>query len=208
MNRKIRKARIEDAEAFIAIKDQLSFQKSDGSSTKGGFLLGTDLNTYRKYIRESLCYVAEVDEKVVGFGIVIHDEQMRASDIWTRRHQAKWTIDIDEYEQKKLCYFEQLAFLSGYRSLVVLLAYQMAKESLDSGAEFLFTTTVRKPIINLAAVPFILSVEGKKVGQIDEVYPIVGPILSDIYLVDLKFFKEKAKQHRLYSLIERNRHIL
>lgn len=208
MNRKIRKARIEDAEAFIAIKDQLSFQKSDGSSTKGGFLLGTDLNTYRKYIRESLCYVAEVDEKVVGFGIVIHNEQMRASDIWTRRHQAKWTIDIDEYEQNNLCYFEQLAFLPGYRSLVVLLAYQMAKESLDSGAEFMFTTTVQKPIINLAAVPFILSVEGKKVGQIDEVYPIVGQILSDIYLVDLKFFKEKAKQHRLYSLIERNQHIL
>ncbi len=199
----IRLAKDTDTDSFLKIKNQLPLIMSDGKISQGGFLLGTDKNTYLKYIQESLCMVAEVDGEVVGFGIIINNTQLRDSDIWQRRHQADWLINIDEYEEKNLCYFEQLAFLKGHRILMIRMVYQMMKMIVNEGVEFMFTTTVHKPIINLAAVPFILSVEGKKAGSIDESYPIIGDILSDIYIIDLSYFQKKLHTHTLYPYLQK-----
>lgn len=74
----------------------------------------------------------------------------------------------------------------------------------DSDYSALFTTTVNKPILNLAAIPFIKAVDGKKVGNIDEVYPVVGQINSDIYLVEAALFYQKTQAHPLYSFFEKH----
>lgn len=204
MKSRIRIAELQDAAAFVAIKDQLPIQRTDGSTTTGGFLLGTDLNTYEYYIENAFCLVAEVNNVIVGFGIIFPDEMLRSSDVWLRRKQADWFIDLAFWEDKKLCYFEQLAFLPGHKKQVILLAYNLVKWVFDLGYETLFTTTVKEPVLNLAAIPFINAVDGIKAGSIQEVYPKIGLINSDIYLIDSEAFDRKTKIHNLYPFFQNN----
>lgn len=198
MNTRIRKALPEDAPALVAIKEQLPMPATDDETQSGGFLLGTDEATYRFYIENAFCLVAEVDGSVVGFGILLPDAMLRASDVWQRRQQASWEINLALYENKKLGYVEQLAFLPGHRKLVISLAYNLLCWVFEQGYEVLFTTTVREPVLNLAAVPIILKGGGKKAGSIDEVYPVVGRICSDIYLVEKVWFEQFTQAHVLY----------
>ncbi len=204
MNSNIRIATKQDAHSFMEIKNRLPIKRTDGSTTTGGFLLGTDLKTYAYYIENAFCLVAEVDGNVVGFGIVFTDKMLRESDVWIRREQASWYISLKEYEEKRICYFEQLAFLSGHRKLVIRLAYNLVKWVFDHHYDALFTTTVNKPVVNLAAIPFIRIVSGIKAGNIDEVYPLVGDINSDIYVIDAENFYAKTKEHALYPYIKRH----
>jgi hypothetical protein len=200
----IRKAAIPDAESIVEIKNLLPFTGVDGTTSTGGFLLGTDAATYRHYIENAFCLVAEVDDKVVGFGIIFTYDMLRQSDVWQRRQLANWNIDLTQYEEKKLGYFEQLAALPGYRKLIVRLAYNLALWVFDSGYDALFTTTVKEPIVNLAAIPFILAVKGIKAGNIDEVYPMIGPIKSDIYLIEYEMFYAESKAHRLFPFLKQH----
>lgn len=194
----IRKAVPKDALAMVAIKNQLPLNFADGSVSTGGFLLGTDAATYEKYIKEAYCLVAESGGCVVGFGIVFPDSLLRESDIWQKRYEVDWLIHLADYECQQLCYFEQLAFLKGHKRAVLVLAYNLVKWLFDSDYSALFTTTVNKPILNLAAIPFIKAVDGKKVGNIDEVYPVVGQINSDIYLVEAALLSENASSSTLF----------
>ncbi|MFI5171173.1 MAG: hypothetical protein ACHQFW_02225 [Chitinophagales bacterium] len=204
MSTRIRIANKEDAANFVAIKNALPMQLSDGTSTTGGFLLGTDISTYEYYIENAFCLVAEVNDNIVGFGIIFNDELLRNSEVWIKRQQAKWNIDLAAFENSRLCYFEQLAFLPGNKRLVIALAYNLVKWVFDQGYETLFTTTVKEPVLNLAAIPFIHAVNGYKVGNIDEVYPEIGRINSDIYLIDPDGFYNKTAAHAIYPFLERN----
>jgi hypothetical protein len=204
MDIQLRRAVPGDEQAFISIKRQLPLVMADGGTTSGGFLLGTDVATYREYIDDSYCLVAECHGAVVGFGIMFPDMVLRTSDIWVRRHSASWYIDLARYENQQLCYFEQFAFLRGHRRSAVALAYNLVKWGFDSGATTLFTTTVNKPILNLAPLPFIRAVAGVHAGNIDEVYPMVGHINSDIYMVDGSTYFERVSAHPLYSFLVAN----
>ena len=208
MKSRIRIAEFRDAAAFVAIKDQLPMQKSDGSTTTGGFLLGTDLSTYEYYIENAFCLVSEVDNVIVGFGIIFPDEMLRISDVWLRRKQANWFINLSDWEDHKLCYFEQLAFLPGHKKLVILLAYNLVKLVFDLGYKTLFTTTVKEPVLNLAAIPFINAVDGILAGNIMEMYPKIGLINSDIYLIEAKSFDRKTRTHNLYAFFQNNSALL
>lgn len=205
---KLRKATISDAPAFVAIKDKLPLTLSDGSTSTGGFLLGTNEAAYAEYIHSSWCMVAEDKGRVVGFGIIFPDDVVRQSDIWARRHDAQWTVEISAYEPQRLCYFEQLAFLKGYRRTAIALAYQLTCIAYKEGSEILFTTTVRKPVLNLAAVPFILAAGGIKAGCIDEIYPVAGNILSDIYVVVANNFHANVAAHPLYPFFKASASLL
>lgn len=196
----IRRAVPEDAIAFVQIKDQLPLTLSDGSSTKGGFLLGTDLKTYRNYIKNAYCLVATTEQGVVGFGILLPDHLLRESEVWKKRHHAAWYIDLPFYEKQNLCYFEQLAFLPGHRKTVLKLSYNLVKWAFEEGHQTLFATTVNKPVLNLAAIPFIKAAGGIHAGNIDEVYPNIGAINSDIYLMASGLFFQKAQAHSLYPV--------
>lgn len=201
---KIRKATPNDVKDFINVKNQLPFKYTDGRTTSGGFLLGTNEVTYLKYITNDYCLVAENQDGIVGFGVMLKDESVKKSDVWTRRHQATWQIDITKYETKQICYFEQLAFLKGHSRTVMSLAYNLACWAFEEGHSHLFTTTVKYPITNLAAVPYILKASGKKVGNIDEVYPIIGQINSDIYKIDTVEFYAAAKVSKLRPFLDKH----
>lgn len=204
MKTRIRIAELNDASSFVAIKDQLPIKKTDGTTSTGGFLLGTDIATYEYYIENAFCLVAEVNDKIVGFGIIFNEVMLRSSDVWLRRKQANWFINLADWEDKKLCYFEQLAFLPGYRRLVILLSYNLVKWVFDLGYDALFTTTVKEPILNLAAIPFIYAVDGILAGNIREIYPKIGLINSDIYLIESECFYSKTKIHSLYPFFQNN----
>lgn len=201
---KIRKATPNDVKDFINIKNQLPFKYTDERTSSGGFLLGTDKETYLKYITNDYCLVAENQDGIVGFGIMLKDESVKKSDVWTRRHQATWRIDITKYETKQLCYFEQLAFLKGHSRTVISLAYNLTSWAFEEGHSHLFTTTVKYPIMNLAAVPYILKASGKKVGNIDEVYPIIGQINSDIYQIEVVKFYAAIKSSKLRPFLDKH----
>ncbi len=203
----IRRALPEDAAAFVQIKDQLPLKLSDGGSTKGGFLLGTDLKTYQSYIQNAYCLVAATEQGVVGFGILLPDRLLRESEVWKKRHRAAWYIDLPFYEKQNLCYFEQLAFLPGHRKTVLKLSYTLVKWAFEEGHQTLFATTVNKPVLNLAAIPFIKAAGGIHAGNIDEVYPSIGAINSDIYLMASGLFFQKSAAHSLYPLFAANAYV-
>lgn len=193
MSVKIRRALLEDTHRFLFIKEQLSFTKVDGSTTTGGFLLGTDLASYQAYITNDYCLVAEKNGLVIGFAIVINNDHLKQTDLWTKRHLAQWDIDIESFVKESVCYFEQLAFLYGYSRSVMEICLKMMEWILTTH-DYLFTTTVHSPILNLAAVPYILRAGGQKIGTIDEHYPIIGYIKSDIYKIDKFIYQERLAQ--------------
>lgn len=202
MKTNIRIAKISDAPEFMKIKDQLSFKRIDGSTTTGGFLLGTTMEMYHAFIEKDYCLVAEKNNELIGFGILLKDEQVRKSEMWTRRHKAVWTIDIEQFEEKRICYFEQLAFLPGHSRDVFSVAYNLACWAFEEGHDHMFTTTVHKPILNLAAVPYILRSSGSLVGSIDEYYSMIGAITSDIYKIDAVSFYEAVRASHFLSFLQ------
>ena len=197
MNSRIRKAIRSDAADMLAIKNQLSFQHVNGTTTTGGFLLGTDLETYESYIEQAFVLLAEQNGKAIGFGIFFHDAWLRQSELWQRRHQVKWQVDLPTLESSNIAYVEQLAFLPGHRKQALLLIYNLVHWAFQTSHNALLTTTVRSPILNLAAIPYILAAGGQQVGDIDEVYPIIGEIGSDIYWVTKENFYRRFEQHPL-----------
>ena len=201
MKTNIRVATVKDVTDFLKIKNQLPLTLSDGGTTTGGFLLGTDEATYQQYVERDYCLVAEKAGEVVGFGIILRDSSLRKSDVWIRREQASWEIDIGSFESRKVCYFEQLAFLNGHSRDVLRLAYNLVRWAFDEGHTYLFTTTVHKPVVNLAAVPYILRASGKKVGNIDETYPGIGEINSDIYGVASEGFSVAVNESALRDFL-------
>jgi len=202
MPTRIRPGRPDDAEALMAIKAHLPMDGQEGSTTRGGFLLGTDAGTYALYLAAGDSLVAEVDGQLVGFGIVFGDELLRASPIWQRREDAEWAVDIQGLLDQPLAYFEQLAFRKGHARLALSLCYHLAKRSFDRGSAAMITTTVREPVRNLAAVPYILEIGGVLAGTLREVYPGVGPIVSDIYLMEAGAFYAHTRRHRFYPYLE------
>jgi hypothetical protein len=102
----------------------------------------------------------------------------------------------------QLCYFEQFAFLPGYKRTAVALAYSLVKRAFDLGNQSLFTTTVHTPIRNLAAIPFIQAANGIFAGNINEYYPLVGHINSDIYIIEAASFYRQTKLHPLYPFLQ------
>ncbi len=201
MRTRLRKATPDDAKAFLYIKEQLPLMLNEDNTSSGGFLLGTDEATYIDYINSSYCMVAEEDNKVIGFGIIFPDEKLRESEVWIRRHSASWSIDLTKYESRSLCYFEQFAFLTGHKRAAVALAYHITNWAFSNGHQTLFATTVNKPVKNLAAIPFVHAANGCLAGNIDETYPVIGHINSDIHLVEADDFYEQAMKHPLYPMV-------
>jgi len=203
MNHLIKKSLPTDAEKFIEIKNRLSLKsQNQNTSTTGGFLLGTDLETYRFFIRNCYCLSCEVNNNFVGFGIVLPDNILKSTELWQKRNYVKLDFDLKEIENSNIIYFDQLAFLKGYSKLALATAYNLVKPAFENGAQYLLTTTVNKPVTNLAAVPFILNSGGKKIGSIDEHYPEVGSIVSDIYLLKADSFLENVKKSVFFPFLK------
>ena len=118
---------------------------------------------------------------------MLPDQALRASEIWSRRNEVQWTIDPTPIEQSKLGYYDQLAVLPGpWRSFAPIIAIVSIMDFMRQQPDYVISSTVIKPVTNLAAVPYLQFLGGKQVGVLDEVDPVVGQLVSDIWIASRK----------------------
>jgi hypothetical protein len=193
---KFRRAKTEDAACFVRIKEQLPMPiQSEGVSHTGGFLLATSENMYLYFINHAYCLVGEENNRIVGFGILLPDEILKISELWDKRSIVNWQIDIDSYEESKICYFEQLAFLPPFGRMAPILAFTLLHNAFQQESyDAMFTSTVRRPVANLAPVRLIKAAGGRVIGNINEHYLGAGEINSDVYIVEKPDFNAAMQQ--------------
>ena len=201
----IRPAMSSDISEIIQIKEALAFDTPSTTSSIGGFLLGADENGYRMRIASGCVWILDVNG-VKGFAIVLPDQALRKSELWHRRSAIKWSITFEDLEDKHLGYFDQLAVAKGpWRSHAPVLAITTILDFLSTSPDYLLSTTVLKPIQNLAAVPYLKYLGATSVGTIDEVDPNVGQLLSEVWLAEqmsLRHFINHPPSQKIAGYIE------
>jgi hypothetical protein len=201
----LRKARPEDAPAFLHVKSQLPMPQADATQD-GGFLLGADLAGYASFIENDIVYVAEDPGLgIVGFAIVLRDATLRASELWAKRGQIDWQgLPPEALDTIPICYFEQLAVLPGtrFRTYAKSLALRSLAEAMSSHA-LACATVVAAPVYNRASRPFLHAAGFQQIGQIDEQYPEVGRICSDIFVLRQSDFIQLSTQGPHATLFQR-----
>jgi hypothetical protein len=203
MNLKLRRARPTDAEAFIEVKRSLPMPSGLSETAEGGFLLGTNLQTYRFFIENAFVNVLDAGGRIAGFAIILPDRLLRSSQIWQQKDMIRWqNFDPGRFEERPICYFEQLAVLpaSRYRFWGISLAY-LTLSAAFATHDAMFATVVKEPVFNRAALPLIEDVGGQYVGEADEVYPEVGRLLSRVYLIERDIFRKRTAKHRLFKKV-------
>ena len=201
----IRPATFKDIPAMIQVKESLAFTDPTETSTDGGFLLGADEKGYLARISCGCSWVLDVDG-VKGFSIVLPDQALRMSELWQRRTDIEWSKTFDDLESKQLGYFDQLAVSKGtWRTHAPILAITTVLDFLSLEPDYLLSTTVLKPVQNLAAVPYLQYLGASRVGKIDEMDPNVGQLLSEVWLAkqeSLRHFIEHPPSPKIASYIE------
>ena len=165
---------------MIAVKSALRLERSDD----GGFLLGSSAEAYAALIAIAEVWVLAQGETLAGFAIGLPDPVVRASDLWERRARIVWDgFDGRALDEMVVGYFDQLAVLPAHRGhgQAAALAVRPVIGLLERGVTDLFATTVREPFLNRAAWSLLEGVGARRVGQIDEVYPDFGPLVSDLH---------------------------
>ncbi len=201
---KIRIARTEDAEQILEVKSQLHSDLTPETAAAGGFLLETDIDTCRQHIANDYCLVAENRGRIIGFGLVMKDQTVKNSEIWRHRNQVDWEIDLKISRDSKFCYFDQLGFLPSHSREAMKLAYFIVSMAFEKGHNYLIATTVREPIDNRAARPFIFEGTGARAGSVSREYPEIGMVKSDVYIIEAANFAEIVKSHRFYPYLAKN----
>ena len=200
----LRRAKLIDAEQFIKVKKSLAMPQNLGETVRGGFLLGTNLETYRFFIENAYVNVLEDKGTIVGFAIILPDILLRNSELWQRKNEINWdNFEAEQFDEKPICYVEQLAVLpeSKYRFFGVGLAYLTLLQAFESH-EAMFSTIVKEPIFNQASIPFLENVGGKCVGEVNEVLPEFGRLLSRVYFVEREEFRQTTEEHRLIRKVK------
>ncbi|MFY0532366.1 hypothetical protein [Nannocystis pusilla] len=179
-----------DAEAMLQIKQQLRMQPDPGvaESSRGGFLLGSSRAQY-----EALLAGAQVDvlldgPRVVGFVTALPDPSLRHSALWQRRAHIAWgeglgAGELAALEGLRLGYLDQLAVLPDpkYRLCAPALAWRALARLLEDGCDLVFATVVARPVRNLVTRPLLAAVGAVELGSLEEDYPEVGTITSDVF---------------------------
>ena len=201
----IRPATITDIPAMIKVKESLAFEQHSESSSEGGFLLGANEQGYQARISFGYTWVLDVDG-VKGFSILLPDQALRMSELWHRRTNIEWSRGFEDLEDKHLGYFDQLAVAKGpWRTYAPILAITTIIHFLSSNPDYLLSTTVLKPVQNLAAVPYLQYLGAKAVGKIDETDPNVGQLLSEVWLAEqssLRHFINHPPSPKIATYIE------
>jgi hypothetical protein len=186
---RLRRASADDIAAMMAIKDGLRMPADGGVARGGGFLLGSSRDGYALFVEHAVTVVLEdrAAGTIVGFAIALPDPIVRGSDLWTRREAIAWeAFDPRAVENEPVAYFEQLAIVPDrrYGIYAPALAFAALKPLLDAGARHLFATVVKEPVHNVAALPLLLGMGGRKIGEIEETYEGAGRIRSEVYYID------------------------
>lgn len=202
----LRPAKTGDETEFCRVKEQLPMpQAAQNTTTQGGFLLGTNAENYRFFIENAFTNVLEDQGKIVAFAIILPDALVRNSDLWQRKDEIAWqNFDAKKLAEAPLCYFEQLAVLpdSKYRFYGIALAFKTLETAFAAGHAAMFTATVKSPILNLAAVPYLENVGAQVVGTVNENIEGFGNLVSDVYFVERETFARTVAAHRLYRKLK------
>lgn len=179
----IESARPGDVAAMLEVKRALRLDPA--RAAEGGFLLGASAEAYAWYVEHAHVWVLRDDAGAVGgFAVALPDAVLRASDVWARRREIAWEGEgWDALESARVGYFDQLAVRPGrrFRLHAPALAVAALRALVDDGHEHVFATVVREPVRNLASLPLLAAAGARRIGQIDEEYPDVGRILSDVH---------------------------
>jgi hypothetical protein len=205
----IRPAVLADAEAMFTVKQQIKLPPELDQTQSGGFLLGTSLEEYRCFIQNDIVLVAEheCDLQVIGFAIVMRHETLSTSLLMQRAEQVQWESAFrSRFNVSRLSFFEQLGMLPdpACRIYAKYLACAVVKKSLETH-DALFTTVLRYPVYNTAALPFINVAGFEFVGHIDETYPEYGHIKSDVFCVERDGFERRTREGRFALFVEQAR---
>lgn len=206
----IRPAVLRDAEGVFEVKEKVRLPAdAEVEDPQGGFLLGTELEQYRYFIEHDQVIVAErTDERqIVGFAVVLKHESVVNSVLWQRAQEVRWESKFEsEFDGARVSFFEQLGFLpdSAYRVYAKYLAFASVHRILQSH-EHLFTTIVREPFFNRASLSFIRVIGFESVGVHDEVYPGYGRIVSEVFHLNCKAFRNKIETGRMAQFVAQMR---
>lgn len=192
MSARIRRATVEDIPSFLEIKAALPLE----SSQDGGFLLGTSAEHYAAMVTAGSGWVLELGDRPVGFAITFPDPVLRASDLWQRRQEIRWVegFSMAAAERDTIGYFEQLAVRpepEARRHAAALALRSSLEQFRELGTARLFTTTVVEPVVNRAALPFLVRVGAREIGRIEEHYAGVGRVLSAVHEVRREPFERR-----------------
>lgn len=221
MNVFLRKATLADAAALLSIKEAL--RMPDVSATDSiartttappvvqeGFLLGSSLAQYQDFLSHDDVIVLVLQEREAtapfGFAIVLEEGALRRSGLFERAQAARW--DPQGFSALnptgRFAYFEQLAVLPGtaYRVYAKYLAYEaVARAFVDHAG--IFTTVIRYPVHNQAALPLIEIIGFRYIAELEERYPGHDRIVSDIYYLDRDVFRERSQRADFQHFLRR-----
>lgn len=211
MKIRIRDTAPRDARGIFEVKEQIRLPAGAEGDPQGGFLLGTSLEQYDFFIANDLVIVAEDTDadKIVGFAIVLNHESVMDSVLWQRAQEVRWEPEFEkQFDGARVSFFEQLGFLpdDAYRVYSKYVAFAGVQRAFENHAH-LFTTIVRYPIYNRAALSFIRVVGFEQVGLHDEVYPEYGRIVSEVYHLERAKFENMICTSRLAKFRARMREL-
>lgn len=180
---RIRRAAQDDAHAIVAVKRALALPPDAHEAPRGGFLLGTSLEQYRVLIEVADVWVLnDFRGAVAGFAVLLPEPVLRASELWEHRHAIRWEAPAGwTPPDTRVCYFDQLAVLPDVRVRAPELALTALRGAVQAGHEHMFATVVTRPVQNIASLALLRALGARRVGSVDEEYPEVGRIVSDVY---------------------------
>lgn len=183
-----------DLEALVQIKRGLPMPQGEHTS-EGGFLLGSEAETYAVLLEVARIWLLEVEGRAVGFSVTLGDQVLRQSPIWARRHAIVWApgFDIEAALRGRITYFDQLGVLPGFRQRYwgAALALRALGEQFEAGHDLALTTTVLEPIVNRAALPYLAYAGARELGRVEERYPGAGRIVSAVHVIEAAAYRER-----------------
>lgn len=201
----VRPASTEDVERLGEIRAARALPwlaADEGSTRRGGFLLGASAEVYLQYVSLGCVRVAgrrqegvagSGKEQVVAFSVILPDEVVRRSPLYESREKAELAPGVLAWlESLRVAYFDQLVTEDGHTGAAAPLAYQHLIEAFETH-DVALATTVLEPFENRAAQPFLDFAGFAALGSIDEHYPQVGALRSKIHGVSKERFEEARR---------------
>ncbi|MDX2019159.1 MAG: hypothetical protein SF187_02895 [Deltaproteobacteria bacterium] len=170
-------------------------------TTRGGFLLGCEPQQYAGLLEAGQVWLLQVKGTAVGFAAALTNAMLRASPLWHTRDAIDWDASFDPqpWLGKRIGFFDQLAVLPSvrYRYWGAALALRaLLSLTEDDRDELVLTTTVVAPIVNAAALPFLVRVGAQAVGRLVEHNTPRGTIVSAVHAIHVDRFREAMVRRR------------
>jgi hypothetical protein len=203
---RLRHAAPSDLSSILKIKEALKISRIEHKQTSEGFLLGSSPEFYLEMIEHGIAQVVEdqTDSIVYGVGFALPWDMLKLTEVWQKRKLATWHGSLlNDLEEGKPGYIEQLAVLPGQslRFLAPGLGLSLVEQLFTHGHTHILATTVLEPVKNTAAIKLLRLIHAFPAGEIEEQYPKIGRILSQIHCVSLHAYKKASAEDSFQSRV-------